>query len=291
MITLLYNEFANSGKGKEDAENAVAELQSLGVNVSTENMASLVGLDPKPFFSTLDEHDTVIIHGGDGTLNHLINNIGEVPFRCALLLYPSAGTGNDFQRDLPEETLDKETGLYRINDYVKNLPFVEVKGKKYRFLNGIGFGIDGECCVKAQEMKAAGEGNVDYGSITVKLLMGPFSPSKATIRLDGGDPITIPKTYLASAMNGRYYGGGMAIAPKQDRFSGKLTFVCIHGKGKFGTLLLLPKLFSGTHVKNKKHCYLAYAKTIEVEFDRPCGLQIDGEVVIGVTSYKAYVAE
>jgi diacylglycerol kinase family enzyme len=90
-------------------------------------------------------------------------------------------------------------------------------------------------------------------------------------------------------MNGRYYGGGMKIAPEQKRNSGHLTLVVIHGKGKLGTFMMFPDLFKGTHVKKKKNTLVKTGKVIEVEFDTPCGLQIDGEVVKDVKSYKAYL--
>lgn len=288
MTYLLYNELANAGNGRDDALAIVSALSSKGVDIGEESLVSLVGLDPKEFFAGLGEEDSVIIYGGDGTLNHFVNNLGDQPVLGPLYYCPEE-RGGDFQRDLPEDVFDSETGLYRINRFIENLPFVEVKGKKYCFLTGVGFGIDGECCVKAEEMRAAGEKDINYGSIGLKLLMGPFDPPKATVRLDEGEPFELPKVYMASAMLGRYYGRGVAIAPKQDRRSGLLTFVCIHGKSKLATLFLFPKLMKGTHVKDRKACYLAYAKTIEVEFDRPCGLQIDGEVLIGVTHYKAYI--
>ena len=288
MNYLLFNELADAGEGAANANRVAEELKGKGFEVG--EMVSLIGLDTKEFFAKREEKDNVVIFGGDGTLNHFVNNIGDEKIRCPLYLYPT-GTGNDFQRDLPEESKDQNLGIYRINSFVSNLPIVEVQGKKYRFVNGIGFGIDGECCVKAEEMKAAGEKNINYGNITIGLLMGPYVPPTATIVVDGKEPIVMKKAYLASAMNGRFYGGGMMIAPEQVRNSGKLTLACIHGRGKLGTLLLFPKLFKGTHVKKKKSVYLEQGKVIEVSFDRPCGLQIDGEVLTGVTSYKAYIQE
>lgn len=289
MTYLLYNEFAEDGKGKASAEDVRAHLLSCGMEIAEENMVSLNGLDPQEFFAARSEDDIVVIDGGDGTMNHLMNNLGEQTIPCPLYLHPN-GTGNDFVRDLPQDILDPKTGLYPIGEFLKDLPFAEVKGKKYRFLNGIGFGIDGECCVKAEEMKALGQKDINYGAISVKLLFGPFEPPTATVRLNEGEPFVLPKAYLASAMNGAYYGGGMAIAPNQRRGSGELTFVAVHGKSKLATLFLFPKIYKGTHIKNKSACYIAKAKTIEVRFDRPCGLQIDGEVLTGVTEYKAYIA-
>ena len=289
MNYLLFNELADAGEGKANAERVVKELAEKGFAI--EEQVSVIGLDLPAFVKGKKDGDNIVIFGGDGTMNNFVNHLGEVKVGCPLYLYPT-GTGNDFQRDLPEESKDPNTGLYRINAFIEDLPIIEVQGKTYRFLNGIGYGIDGECCVKAEEMKAAGEKNIDYGSITVKLLMsGTYVPPTATIKVDDAEPIVIPKAYLASAMNGRYYGGGMNIAPEQQRLSDKLTLVCIHGKGRLGTLLMFPTLFKGTHVKKKKACYLTTGKCIEVSFDRPCGLQIDGEVLNGVTSYKAYVTK
>ena len=288
MNYLLYNELADAGEGANNAARVAEELKAKGFEIG--EMTSLINLDVQDFFKKRKAEDKVVIFGGDGTMNHFVNNIGDVKIDCELYLNPT-GTGNDFQRDLAAEDKVEDLGIYRINKYVEGLPLVEVQGKTYRFLNGIGFGIDGECCVKAEEMKAAGEKNINYGSITVGLLMGPYVPPTATIKVDGGEPIVLKKAYLASAMNGRFYGGGMMIAPAQRRNSGKLTVVCIHGRGKIGTLLLFPKLFKGTHVAKKKAVFLQTGKTIEVEFDRPCGLQIDGEVLVGVTSYKAYLPE
>lgn len=286
MNYLLYNEKADNGAGKESAVNAMQSLGEKGFAI--DEQISLLGLDVKGFFARRDSGDNVVLIGGDGTLNHFINALGDQDVKCALFLR-GAGNGNDFQRDLPEEVHDMHLDLYQINEFIEKLPFVEVKGKTYRFLNGIGFGIDGECCVQAEEMKAAGEEKIDYGAISVKLLMGPFVPALARVRIDGGEEMTFPKAYLASAMNGRYYGGGMLIAPQQRRGSGKLSLVTIYGKGRLGTLFMFPKLFKGTHVKKKKNCLIRTGKLIEVTFDRPCGLQIDGEVLTGVTTYKAYL--
>lgn len=287
MNYLLYNELADAGEGKANAEKAAQDLKDHGYEVG--ELVSLIGLDLAKFFKGKKAEDEVVLCGGDGTLNHFVNDLGDLELPCAVKLLPT-GTGNDFQRDLPEECKDTKTGLYRINAFLENLPIIEAQGKKFRFVNGIGFGIDGECCVKAEQMKQAGEKNIDYGKITVGLLMGPFKPRTATLRVDGGEPITFKKAYMACAMNGRFYGGGMNIAPEQKRLSGSLSLVCIHGKGKLGTLLLFPKLFKGTHVSKKKNVYVAQGKCIEVTFDVPCGLQIDGEVLTDVTSYKAYLA-
>lgn len=53
--------------------------------------------------------------------------------------------------------------------------------------------------------------------------------------------------------------------------------------------MLFPSIFKGKHVSKKKAVAILTGKVIEVSFDKPTGLQIDGKVVEGVTSYKAYI--
>lgn len=283
MNYLLFNEFADNGKAKEHAEALVGKLEKFFPGLS---LTSTKDLDIPAFAEELKESDNLILFGGDGTINHFVNALGENKIVCPFYL-ESAGTGNDFALDV-NDNLDPTTGLIRINEFIENLPYVEVKGKTYRFINGIGYGIDGDCCVKAEEMKKAGAKEIDYGKITVGLLFKGFTPKEAKVKVDGKD-YSFSRVYIASAMNGRYYGGGMKVAPEQKRNSRTLTFVTMFGKGKLGTLLMFPTLFKGTHLRYKKNTKAISGKCIEVSFSTPTGLQIDGEVVEGVTSYKAYV--
>lgn len=285
MNYLFYNDLADAGKQAEQIGAIKKELEgTLGGEVET---ISLLENDWKVRFKELKKGDKAILVGGDGTLNHQINTFPEGKLPCDFYLYPY-GTGNDFLNDVKEKQ-DPKTHLVKMNEFFENLPYVEVSGKTYRFINGIGYGIDGECCKKAEEMKKNGETEINYGKITINLLMGPYVAPTSKVKVDGKEIGTFKKTYISAAMNGKYYGGGMMIAPSQERGSNMLSSVIIHGRGKLGTLLLFPKLFKGIHIKSKKAVSLVKGKVIEVSFDRPTALQIDGEVVPDVTNYKAYI--
>ena len=49
--------------------------------------------------------------------------------------------------------------------------------------------------------------------------------------------------------------------------------------------MIFPSIFKGEHVKHTKQVEVLRGHEITVEFDRPTALQIDGETVLGVTSY------
>ena len=99
------------------------------------------------------------------------------------------------------------------------------------------------------------------------------------------------RVWLASAMKGRYYGGGMMVAPDQDRRSDVMSCVVLHDSGRLHTLAVFPGIFSGSHVKHKKIVTVLTGKNITVEFDKPCALQIDGDTVRGVRKYNAVMPE
>ena len=104
-----------------------------------------------------------------------------------------------------------------------------------------------------------------------------------------GETVEYKRTWIASAMFGRYYGGGMKAAPEQDRLGDSLTCMVFKDKGRIGTLMGFPAIFKGEHVNNKKLVEIRTGKEIHVKFDRPTALQIDGETVRGVTEYTARI--
>jgi len=268
MTIVLYNPLANNSRGKENAAK-IAELVGEQVTFRDIRDAKLSDFSPD---------DKLIVCGGDGTLNRLVNIVGE-PER-EIYYYP-AGSGNDFTRDIGEN------GIILLNPYLKNLPTVEVKGKKYKVLNGVGYGIDGYCCEVGDRMRVKNYGkDINYASIAIKGLLFHFKPANAVVTVDGKE-YKFKKAWLAPTMNGRYYGGGMCVAPNQDRLNPerKLTCVVMYGSGKLKTLMVFPSIFKGEHVKHTEMVEILTGHTIEVKFDRPTALQIDGETISNVESY------
>lgn len=236
----------------------------------------------KVFFDGLVPEDSVVVCGGDGTLNRFVNDTDGIDFKNKIFYYP-LGTGNDFATDLG---FAKGCEPFDVTEYIKNLPYVTVNGKKYRFINGIGYGIDGYCCEVGDELKKTSDKPVNYTSIAIKGLLFHYKPTKATVTVDGVSH-TYKKVWLAPTMNGRFYGGGMMPTPDQNRRNGMLSVMVLHGSGKLKTLVVFPSIFKGEHVKHNEMVSVLGGHEITVEFDRPTALQIDGETILGVKSYTA----
>ena len=278
---VLYNSLSGNGLGKEKAEdihNFLSGKEPIYLDVTSIS-------DIRNFLSGLPETDEIYLCGGDGTLNRFINDTDGMEITQTLYYFPT-GSGNDFWNDLGKKPGDAPV---QINKYLKDLPFVEVNGMKKRFLNGIGFGIDGYCCEVGDQMRAEGKKDIDYGSIAVKGLLFHYKPTNAEIEIDG-QKFSYKKVWIAPSMNGRYYGGGMIATPGQDRLGSDrlLSLLLFHGSGRLRTLIIFPSIFKGKHVDHRKVVEVRTGHRITVTFDRPVALQIDGDTVLNVTTYTAY---
>ena len=275
---ILYNPLA--GHGSQEEKNSALKAHLDGECIECD----VTGIkDYNEFIASLDADAKLVISGGDGTINRFVNSVDTDNIDKDVLYY-ACGSGNDFLKDV-----GKEPGAapFKINQYLKNLPTVTVKGKKYKFLNGVGFGIDGYCCEVGDKLKAEGK-KVDYTGIAIKGLLYAFKPKNAVATVDGKE-YSFRKCWIAPTMFGRFYGGGMMPTPDQDRLGdGRVSFMAFHGSGKLKTLMIFPSLFKGEHIKHTKYVTVIEGNEITVKFDAPCALQIDGETILDVTEYTVH---
>lgn len=275
---VLYNPISGNGFGQsrvnelktilKDGELSFCDVREVG--------------DMEAFLKGISDTDALILAGGDGTLNRFVNDAEGMVLPERFYYFPT-GTGNDFLRDVTPD----ERGLVLMTPYVKDLPTVKVQGKSYRFINGIGYGIDGYCCEVGDELRKTSTKPINYTSIAIKGLLFYYKPTHATVTVDG-KTYEFEKVWLAPTMKGRFYGGGMLVTPDQDRLnpSGELSVCVLHESGKLKTLCVFPSIFKGEHVKHKEIFTMLRGHEITVKFDRPVALQIDGETVLGVTEYS-----
>lgn len=272
---ILFNPLAHSGTGKENAEklNEILSGNTLIYKDVTQNSY-------RKCLSEITAEDKIVICGGDGTLNRFINETQDITLQNEIYCYPT-GSGNDFIKDIYPNGVSEPV---KINEYLENLPTVTVNGKTSRFLNGIGYGIDGYCCEVGDIQRKKSDKPVNYTSIAIKGLLFHYKTTSATVIVDGQE-YNFKNVWLAPTMNGRCYGGGMIPTPDQDRLNtdGTLSTMVYYTKSKLKALMVFPTIFKGEHVKKEKMVKIFKGKNITVKFDRPTALQIDGETVLNVT--------
>lgn len=280
---VLVNPKAANGRGAEKAEAIKTALE--GNELEFYDITEIKSYSE--FFGKIAPEDNIILAGGDGTLSRFINDTLGLDYKNDVYFF-ACGTGNDFMTDVGA---DPSKPLL-VNQYIKNLPVVEIDGKKYKFINGIGYGIDGYCCEVGDKMRAAGNKEINYTAIAIKGLLYGYKRANAKITVDG-EVHNFKKVWLAPTMNGRYYGGGMMATPSQDRLNSENTVTVspMYGSNKLKTLMVFPSIFQGKHVEHTEMVSVLSGHEIEVEFDRPTALQIDGETFLNVTKYTVYAGD
>lgn len=227
------------------------------------------------------ENDIIYLVGGDGTLQRFTNAVYglELP----KVYYCAGGTGNDFVNDVGKDKL--VDGMILVNEYIKNLPVVTVNDKSFHFINGVGYGIDGMCCEIADEQREKSSKPINYTMIAIKQLLFQYKRRDAEVTVDGVTHY-FKNVWVCPTMNGRYIGGGMKIAPDQDRLNEERTVSVIvaNGWSRLRMLMVFPKIFEGTHVKSPI-VKVFTGKEISVKFTKPCAIQVDGETTKNVLSY------
>ena len=275
----VYNPIACCGKGEKNAHRLDKILS--GQAVTYYDITQIQNYED--FFRSVSSETSVIICGGDGTLNRFINATYNMNIPNDIY-YFACGTGNDFLHDLGLESVGKPI---KINQYIKDLPVVTVKGKQYRFLNNVGFGLEGYCCNVGDEMRAAHKKKINYTAIAIKGVLGGFHPVKANVTVDGAS-YDYEHVWIAPTLKGRFLGGGMMAAPSQNRSaeSRTVSFMVYHCRQKLKALIVFPSIFKGEHIKHTEMVDIKAGHHIKVKFDRPSPLQIDGETILDVTEYE-----
>ena len=276
---ILFNPAAGRGKGRESAEklkDILADDELIFYDITEIK-------DYRALFEDIIKEDDIIICGGDGTLNRFVNDTDTLELNNNIWFF-SAGTGNDFLNDLGKKNGEPP---FLVNKYIKDLPVAVINGKKYKFLNAIGYGLDGYCCEEGDRQREQNKKKINYTTIAIKGLFFFYKPVNAKVTVDGKS-YTFKKVWIAPAMKGRFYGGGMMAAPDQDRLAEdrKVTLVIASGSGRLKTLMFFPSIFTGEHVKRTDIVSIFTGHDITVEFDGPASLQVDGETILNVSKYS-----
>jgi YegS/Rv2252/BmrU family lipid kinase len=177
-------------------------LQSIGYiseTYFTQNTTDYEGIQGA--IDALKKLDCLVVIGGDGTLNDVVNSI-PVDFRIPIILLP-CGSGNDFATYL----YGKRTIPEILNSLLKNeiitINIGECNGQK--FINGLGIGFDGWVAKKANAGATWIPVLLKYN---LAILQGLFTYKSFYTNLG--------QSLIIAIANGPTYGGGFRIAPQAD---------------------------------------------------------------------------
>jgi len=279
---VLYNPAAQKDRGLENAKKVEKTVHG---GCRYQDMTE-PGFSVSDFVKTADPGAKIVITGGDGTLNYFLNSLPDENPNRGLYYFPG-GSGNDFIRDL---NVSADSGPILLNPYIENLPVVEAGGKSFRFLNGVGVGLDGYCCERKEDLKEKGK-EQSYTRIAIEGVLHRYRPCDAEITVDG-ETKKYRKVWMAPTMFGRYFGGGVMAAPRQDRSdpSHMMTSVVVHDSGRIWALIMFLLFCEGKGRLFPRHIEFRRGYEIHMKISAPAAIQVDGETIREQTEYRAVSA-
>lgn len=228
-----------------------------------------------------DGFDVIAAAGGDGTVNEVLNGIGDAKGfgRTRFGVLP-LGTVNVFARDLkiPLRLKSAWEVLRLGNERIVDVPQVEFSengsAKKQYFIQLAGAGLDARAIELVSWSQKKKIGPLAYVVAGLKALRERMPKIEA--REDSKPAQSSLEGELVLIGNGRYYGGSFNIFPKAD-FNDGLLDVCIFPRTDFATLLrcgpdiLLRLRLPESKVKRFR------AASFELSGDSIAAFQLDGE--------------
>ena len=214
------------------------------------------------------ENDIIVL-GGDGTLNEVLNGISD-PSVCRLGLIPS-GTGNDFAACMGIPNDAEKATLKILNGEAKPIDYIDVSGM--RSINVTGVGIDVEVLLRGQKGKL--KGKLKY---LKNLLACVFKYKGISVEVESDGVKETHSALLAAACNGKMFGGGIRICPEADPMDGKIDVVVVDCIGSAWKILhAFVVLMSGKILKYSKTTHFR-CESVRFRTPTPCACQLDGEV-------------
>ena len=249
-----YKIIVNPTSGRGTAEEAVPDLERF---LRERNMDFDLVLTERPEHAgelakqaALDGFDVVVVAGGDGTANEVLNGLmlaKQAGADGVAMGVIAIGRGNDFAFGVNVPPGLEDGFRVLEEDFRTNMDVGLVTGGLYPegryFGNGVGIGFDAVVGFEALKMTRL-QGFLSYIVAAVKTIFLYYQAPLVRIEFDGQ---TMDKyTLMVSIMNGRRMGGGFMMAPDADIDDGLLDLCIAEQVSKARIFALIPRFMAGT---------------------------------------------
>lgn len=266
-----------SRSGERTFFEALDRLEELGVALG----ATYAVRDPVRLPETVREvlgegsgYDLLILGGGDGSVSSVVDYLAHHDAVLGLL---PLGTANDFARTL-EIPPDIESACQTIaGGKVVDVDLGLVGDNYYVNVASVGLGVSATRALSPGMKRWAGA--LAYPAATIKAFFR-HQPFSARLTFPGGDYESVEHGRLLQVAvgNGRFYGGGMVVAPDSGIDDGSLDVYAIE-LGRHRDLVGIARyLKSGDFMRSEGVSHYRTERVL-LETAPPLPLNVDGELV------------
>lgn len=260
----------HSAKGRSEIGEAVAVLEDAGHRVLF-HAGDSPGALPDLIARHAAEADRVVVGGGDGTLNGVVEAVLETGLPLGIL---PLGTANDLARGLGIPADPVAACRIIAGGHARAIDLGCVNGKHFFNVASLGASVE-----IARTMQRRRDRNARWGVLSYPLAMMEAvkfcRPFRARVQVDAHEQEM--SSYQIAVGNGRYYGGGMRVAEEAALDDGSLDLYSLKVRAAWQVLLHLPALRAGRHQAWRGVLHLR-GREITVETSRPMPINTDGEL-------------
>jgi len=230
-------------------------------------------------------YKTIMSVGGDGTMNEVVNGFfenGQPISEDSVLVVFSRGTGCDFIR-----TLDIKKGiedLLAILDRkqvkqvdVGRVNFLGTAGKMVTryFMNVADIGIGAETANRVNKHSKLLKGLLSFalGAVTTIIL---YKNKDFEVIIDG-EAVLSERMNSVIIANGKYFGGGMKVAPEALIDDGVFDIIILGDLSKPELIKSFPLIYDGKHLSHPKLKFYRGSK-VKVKSGGKGLIEVDGEI-------------
>ncbi len=258
----------HSRRGQDHFKAATYCLKELGFNLienSTENC--------RYWSDIIRQHqeqvDLVIVGGGDGTLNAVIEGLIDTQLPLGIL---PLGTANDLARTLKIPQSLPEACNIIAGGHIRQVDLGQVNGK--HFFNVASLGLSVQLTQQITDKAKRRWGVLAYALAAIQVIW-QARPFRAEIHVNG-ESFQV-RTIQITVGNGRYYGGGMAVANDARIDDQRLDLYSLEIQHWWQILSLLFAIKQGQFA-NKSGVRTLEGQEIEIYTHKPHVINTDGEL-------------
>ena len=268
-VKLIYN--PNSGK-KElvDSLDEIFEIyQNRGFYLDIFRISVDVDLNDA-FESTDDHYHHILIAGGDGTVNNVVNAMKNAGLDLPIAILP-VGTANDFAMNLGMSKNIKEACEQILDSEIKEVDLGKANDRY--FVNILSTGLFTDISHKVDPLMKKNLGKLAY---YLRGIRDAYNIKPLDIDVFSKNNESYDNKYLMFVFNGRT-AGRIPLGYKAEIDDGLFDVIIIKAKGIIKSINILFKVLNGTYLEDEE--VVEYFKTDElyIHTDEDIIIDVDGE--------------
>jgi YegS/Rv2252/BmrU family lipid kinase len=281
-LFVIVNPASANGSTARFWPRAEAELRAAGLSFDWAATEGPLHATALALHAAQQGYARVMYVGGDGTANEVANGLLAAPViaRPALAALPR-GTGGDLPRALGlsrgvEAAIERLKRSRSRTIDVAATTFVGLDGAETRryFVNVADAGLGGVVAERVNRGNKALGGTISFLWAIIAGFF-EFTNIPMTITVDGEVRHEGPVA-TAIVANGRFFGGGVKVAPFAHIDDGLLDLIIVGDISKRDLLLNVPGMYNGRYVEHPKASVMT-GREVLIEGDEPILLDLDGE--------------